>query len=265
MNRILTLLGLAGLSDAENPRARLCARILEWPMLAAGFWLLALWYAGMDDPESGHLNLDFSLWSLFVLETFLLTTLSDDPRRYLRRNWMNLVIIIVGLPLFVGMPTYLGFIRLLRLLIIIDLSMHMGSLIHKLLTRDSLAPTFIGSLIVVIMAGFMIAGLDPAIENAWDGVWWAWVTVTTVGYGDIVPSTNIGRLFAAILMVVGLGLISLLTASIAAWRVARSEETSGLEERDRIVHLEEQLKRIEKKLDRLNEKHEKHGEHGEQE
>ncbi len=255
MDKFLLLLGLAGLSDDENSRARLCARMLEWPMLAAGFWLIALWYSGLDNPENTHLKLDFVLWSLFVLETFLLTALSDNPRLYLRRNWMNLVIIIVGLPLFVGMPSYMGFIRLLRLLIVIDLSMHMGSLLHKLLTRDSLAPTFIGSMIVVVMAGFMIAGLDPAIGSASDGIWWAWVTITTVGYGDIVPSTDIGRLFAAILMVVGLGLISLLTASIAAWRVTRSGASNEAEERTRIAHLEEQLKRIEKKLDRLSEKH----------
>ncbi|MYM62451.1 potassium channel family protein [Pseudomaricurvus sp. HS19] len=255
MDKFLLLLGLAGLSDDENSRARLCARMLEWPMLAAGFWLIALWYSGLDNPENTHLKLDFVLWSLFVLETFLLTALSDNPRLYLRRNWMNLVIIVVGLPLFIGMPSYMGFIRLLRLLIVIDLSMHMGSLLHKLLTRDSLAPTFIGSMIVVVMAGFMIAGLDPAIESASDGIWWAWVTITTVGYGDIVPSTDIGRLFAAILMVVGLGLISLLTASIAAWRVARSGASSEAEDRTRIMHLEEQLKRIEKKLDRLSEKH----------
>lgn len=49
-----------------------------------------------------------------------------------------------------------------------------------------------------------------------DGIWWAFVTATTVGYGDISPSTPFGRIIAAILMLVGIGLSGSLTSTITA-------------------------------------------------
>jgi voltage-gated potassium channel len=52
--------------------------------------------------------------------------------------------------------------------------------------------------------------------SVWDGVWWATVTVTTVGYGDLTPTTVQGRLIGMVLMFVGIGFLSLLTASVAS-------------------------------------------------
>lgn len=63
----------------------------------------------------------------------------------------------------------------------------------------------------------MMAAIDPAINNIWDGMWWAWVTVTTVGYGDIVPVSGPGRILAGILMLIGMGLFSLFTANFSAF------------------------------------------------
>ena len=227
-------------------------------MMAAGLWLVALWYQGIASPEPfENRHLEMALWAMFVIETGVLTILVDNRARYLRNNWMNVVIIIIGLPLFLGLNTYSGVMRLVRILILIDLSMHMGSSIQRLLSQNSLGPTFAGSAIVIFMAGFMIAGIDPAFKSASEGIWWAWVTVTTVGYGDLVPATNIGRIFAGILILVGLGLISLLTASIAAMSIekaeARHQSTNKDSTKIKIEALESQLNRIESKLDELAE------------
>lgn len=225
-------------------------------MMAAGLWLVALWYQGVASPEAFESrHLEMALWSMFVIETGVLTILVDNRARYLRNNWMNVVIILIGLPLFLGLNTYSGIMRLVRILILIDLSMHMGSSIQRLLSQNSLGPTFAGSAIVIFMAGFMIAGIDPAFKSASEGIWWAWVTVTTVGYGDLVPATNIGRIFAGILILVGLGLISLLTASIAAMSIEKAEARHQGANKDstkiKIEALESQLDRIESKLDEL--------------
>lgn len=256
MINVLPLIGLAGLHEDENQRAQLCYRILEWPMIAAAIWLVAVWYQGMVDKDfSAGSHLELGLWYMFVLETSLLTLLVDNRRRYLKENWINVVIIIIGLPLLFGFESYGGALRILRVLILIDISMHMSSSLLNMLSRNALAPTFLGSAIVVVMAGFMIAGIDPAISSPSEGIWWAWVTISTVGYGDIVPSTNVGRVFGGVLILIGLGLISMLTASIAAVSIERSGKKQNArfdrKERKRIALLEHQLVRIEEKLDEL--------------
>ena len=72
----------------------------------------------------------------------------------------------------------------------------------------------------------------------WDGIWWAVVTVTTVGYGDLYPKTVQGRLIGMVLMFVGIGFLSLLTAAVAS-RFVKQERGQEHEE------LMETLRRIE--------------------
>ena len=111
-----------------------------------------------------------------------------------------------------------------------------------------------------------MAGIDPAIEDVWQGLWWAWVTVATVGYGDIVPESTAGRVFGSLVILFGVGFFSLLTASFSAYFVSRGEveieeeiEEEELEEmselkriEDRIDAMEKTLRRIEEKLERNN-------------
>jgi voltage-gated potassium channel len=62
------------------------------------------------------------------------------------------------------------------------------------------------------------------IKNFEDGLWWAVTTVTTVGYGDRFPTTTEGRLLAVLLMLVGISLVGVITASVAAWFVKLSQD-----------------------------------------
>jgi voltage-gated potassium channel len=62
------------------------------------------------------------------------------------------------------------------------------------------------------------------IKTFSDGLWWAVTTVTTVGYGDRYPTTTEGRLLAVLLMVTGISLVGVITASVAAWFVKLSQE-----------------------------------------
>ena len=73
------------------------------------------------------------------------------------------------------------------------------------------------SLILIFIAffGFIFFITEPDVKSYSDGLWWALVTITTVGYGDITPLTSIGRLVASALMFLGLGLIASLTAVVS--------------------------------------------------
>ncbi len=71
---------------------------------------------------------------------------------------------------------------------------------------------------------FELGVTNSNIRTAEDAIWWAWVTITTVGYGDYAPVTTGGRVVAAILMVVGVGLFSSLSGLIASWLLQPAEE-----------------------------------------
>ena len=69
------------------------------------------------------------------------------------------------------------------------------------------------------------------IKTAEDALWWSFVTVTTVGYGDLYPVTTAGRIIAAALMTVGVALFGTFTAYVASWFVQQREEQEEEEER----------------------------------
>ena len=77
--------------------------------------------------------------------------------------------------------------------------------------------TILGALIFfVCVFGYVFYLTEPGVDTFGDGIWWALVTVTTVGYGDITPSTTLGRFVASALMFLGLGLIATVTAIVSA-------------------------------------------------
>ena len=130
--------------------------------------------------------------------------------------------------------------------------------------------TILGVLIICIISfGYVFYLAEPQIKSFGDGVWWALVTITTVGYGDITPLTTLGRLVAGTLMFVGLGLIATVTAIVSAKFIANyvdhhtnDDVLEKLEElEDEIEKIEEiesnvvgKLKELEEEIDELNKK-----------
>lgn len=70
-------------------------------------------------------------------------------------------------------------------------------------------------------------------------LWWSITTVTTVGYGDLYPVTSTGRVIAALLMVGGISLIGVVTASLASWIVQRVAEEDAASQSATVEHVEE--------------------------
>lgn len=87
----------------------------------------------------------------------------------------------------------------------------------------------ITTVFVAYIAAVQITITERAVEssnikNFADGFWWAITTVTTVGYGDRYPTTTEGRLLAVMLMLMGISLVGVITASVAAWFVKMSQD-----------------------------------------
>jgi voltage-gated potassium channel len=105
------------------------------------------------------------------------------------------------------------------------------------------------TVVVAVAGGFAIWLLDRSeFPTIGSGLWWALQTVTTVGYGDHVPSKTEGRAVAGIVMVTGIGFLSVVTASISAAFVESARRRRGRNTDDLLL---ERLDRIEKALEEL--------------
>ena len=111
----------------------------------------------------------------------------------------------------------------------------------------------VAALTVTVAAGLVMTIVDrenyPSIGS---GLWWAIQTTTTVGYGDNVPTTVAGRLVAAVVMLFGIGILTVITAAITTTFVTRSrlEQLSSDATDKQLRQLSEQLERIEAALTR---------------
>lgn len=156
-------------------------------------------------------------WGMFVADYIVNLVLSRERWTWFKRHLLDLV--IVALPV-------LRPLRLLRLLSILrQLNQHASSLIRRRVSTYTAG----AAVLLIYVAGLAVleAERDSGnIRNFGDAVWWAFVTMTTVGYGDFVPQSLVGRFVAVGLMVGGIALIGVVTATLASWIIDRiSDET----------------------------------------
>jgi voltage-gated potassium channel len=110
----------------------------------------------------------------------------------------------------------------------------------------------------LVAAGLLFAAVEGPSVSAWDGVWWAFTTISTVGYGDVVPRTDVGRVIALAIMVLGVGFLFLLAGSLIERFIATEvrRDLAGIEapEREilqRLEGVEARLREIDERLGRL--------------
>jgi voltage-gated potassium channel len=121
--------------------------------------------------------------------------------------------------------------------------------IERVLTsRHVFARLIFTTVALTILFGVLISLVDrKEFPSVWLGMWWSIQTVTTLGYGDIVPTQITGRLLAAATMIVGVGFLSLVTATVASVLVSRASQDVSSEEADLMAA----LKRVEQRLESL--------------
>ncbi|MDH4235439.1 MAG: potassium channel family protein [Gallionella sp.] len=257
--RIVHLLGIAGIESHELPAARLWGKRLEWPMLLVALWILLQWYLEETQAIAPLLAriADWLVWLAFLTETALLSTLVRNKNEYLLRNWMNLVIIVGGFPLLWQFAPLVGLLRSFRLVLVVMLLARLSKSVRKLLSSHQLGATLAVAFVTMVLSGVIVSRIDPSIGTVWDGMWWAWVTMATVGYGDVVPHNAAGRLFGSLLILFGVVLLSLLTANLAAFFIGSDVEKMEREEKEADRHLKEisaRLDRIERLLEQRSDK-----------
>lgn len=131
------------------------------------------------------------------------------------------------------------------------------NLLNDLRGKRSLVYLLILAVAVSIASGFILYILDPNIHSVFDGIWSAWVTMTHVGFGDVVPTSFFGRLLSAMLILFGLALFSLFTAILSVTLIGKNIDTWGHDVRQieqETIRIETEENQILHKLARLHER-----------
>jgi voltage-gated potassium channel len=190
----------------------------------------------------------FALGGLaLVFFTEFSARLIDAPSRklYLRQHWIDLVSCI---PLVGGLRS-IRILRLIRLgaaLRLFVLAEHEAEAHH----RDRQSMWFVGPMLILIWLGSATAywslehGVNPTLHNFGDALYWAFITATTVGYGDVTPVTPEGRVVAGILIFVGIGMVGFASAQITQ-RLLRSKEPDTAALLAKLEQIDQRLQRIE--------------------
>jgi voltage-gated potassium channel len=193
--------------------------------LLAICFLIAYSYPAFDESISNSTNhylglVQWACWLAFAVDLIYGIWKAESKKEFLKRHPLEIASVL------------LPFLRPLRLMRVISF----GSLaLQKVAIGRQFAITVkvaISALFISYIAAIQITISERSIEGSniktfSDGLWWAVTTVTTVGYGDRYPTTAEGRMLAVLLMITGISLVGVITASVAAWFVKMSQEDSN--------------------------------------
>jgi voltage-gated potassium channel len=222
-------LGMAGVPAHDSARAYAWERRLHGVML--GFALLsiaAFSFVGLENlPQVRRAGyaLEWAVFIAFALELLWMLLVIRQKLRYLLGNWLDVLIVVAaGLSIAGHDAKWVVWARLLRAALVGMMLARALAGIRILFAPGGLPYIFGFAVIAMLAAGAGFYWLDPSIRSYGDGLWLAFVTPATVGYGDLVPTTPAARLLAVIIVVIGVALLSVVTASIAAFLVGEDEK-----------------------------------------
>ena len=191
--------------------------VTKYPLVAVGIaWLvIGITILTTDVNSSASTFLVgslFVLWATVFVEYLVRLVVTPDRRGYLKRRWVEPVTVVVP-PLqgwhFVGIEK-------------MGLLLHEAELrVEAILRHHSLFRVLLAAAVTLFLGAWLVLLFEENakgsnIHTYPEALWWAIVTVTTVGYGDRFPVTGGGRMVAVILMLLGIGLIGVLTATVAS-------------------------------------------------
>jgi voltage-gated potassium channel len=233
----------------ETGRLRRFEQRAEWPMAAAAVtFLVGFTVQVIVQPHgswSTATNFVMSVaWGIFGLDYVARLYLASDRRRWFLRHLLDLA--VVALPLFRPLRLF----RLLFLIAVIEKA------IGQAIRGRVILYTASGALLLIYACSLSILQVERArpgssINNLGDALWWSLETVTTVGYGDKSPHTTLGKLIAATLMIGGIGVVSLITASLASWIVERVTEEDTASQAITETHIDALRAGVEQQIDSL--------------
>lgn len=157
-------------------------------------------------------------WAAFLIDYVVRLAIVEHRGRWFVRHLLDLAIVVLPM---------LRPLRLMRFLAILAIIQRgAGTMLRGRVVMYTVGAT----ILTVVVAGLAVYDAERAsgnIDSFGDAIWWAFVTITTVGYGDYYPVTIAGRIVAVGLMIGGIALIGVVTATLASWIVERVSDAAS--------------------------------------
>ena len=243
--------------DSTGARLRTWERATEWPLTGAAVVFLAAYTREVlantqgGTKDAAELVID-AVWVLFGVDYLVRLALASSRSRWFLHHLPDLA--VIALPI-------LRPLRLLRLVTLVGIMQRSAG--TALRGRITLYTAGSAALLIFTSA---LATLDAerhepgsSIRSFGQALWWALTTITTIGYGDTVPVSTQGRFIAALLMIGGVALIGVVTATLASWIVSLVEEENAEQEaatQAQVATLQQQVSELSERIDRLLEERE---------
>lgn len=221
--------GIGGVPPHDTPRAYLWERRLHGVMIGVAMLSIpAFLFETAVQSEVLHqigLTLGAFILAAFSAELLWMVHVTRQRQEYLLRNWLDLLIILVAAVSLTGWGgEWVPLARLLRLTMVLFFLVRILGALRNLFSPTA-TPYVLGlGVVTLVVAGAGFYWLEPTVESYGEGLWLAFTSGATVGYGDFVPTTPASRLFAALVVLVGYAILSMVTASIAAFFVGEDEK-----------------------------------------
>jgi voltage-gated potassium channel len=242
-----------------DERQRRWERRFDWIILVAAALVIPVVVIEQADTNdrlrtvAGIAN--WAIWLVFLAEVIFMLSIVPNRRRWLLDNPLDVAIVVLTPPF---LPASLQALRVFRLLRLLRL-LRVLQAARRLFSPQGLQWALIIGLLTLFLGGAGFAAVEQGpnenVDNTWDGIWWAVCTMTTVGYGDIGPVTDSGRVLAVVVMVVGIGVLTMLIGAAAerfvAQDVEQAQETLASEVGEAESDLLREIEEISERLQRL--------------
>ena len=226
----------------------------EFPLLVLALLTIPLLLAPLafdlsEGQERAILTLDALIWGVFAADLLIRTWIAPRKLLYLRQHWFDVLIVVLPFLRPLRVARSARALRVLRAARVLAYAVHATHATRAILARRGVQASLLfaglvltASAIAVYFAERSSGGSIDSLDTAF---WWAITTATTVGYGDKVPVTPLGRGIAVVLMIVGIGVFAVLTANVAAF-LFESAKPSADPASDEVL---QELRRLHARLD----------------